>query len=103
MRIPHILIAVLFGILLPLHQAVADADGEREALARIIYELETREPLIGEATSQANPDARIHFRYEWLRQNLVKITGAVSDFRSLCFSSNSNVHQPCCTPFLLGE
>jgi len=73
MQIHHILIAVLFGIMLPLHQAIADADGEREALARIIHELETLEPLIGEAKSQANPDARIHFRYEWLRQDLSRI------------------------------
>jgi len=73
MPIRHILIAVLLGILLPLHQAVADADGEREVLARIIHELETIEPLIGEAKSQANPDARIHFRYEWLRQDLSRI------------------------------
>jgi len=73
MRTPHILIAVLLGIMLPLHQAVADADGEREVLARIIHELETLEPLIGEAKSQANPDARIRFRYEWLRQDLSRI------------------------------
>ena len=73
MRIPHILTAVLFGILLPLHQAAADAEGEREALARIIHELETLEPLIREAASQANPDARIRFRYEWLRQDLSRI------------------------------
>ncbi len=73
MRTPHILIAVLLGSMLPLHQAVADADGEREALARIIHELETLEPLIGEAASQANPDARIRFNFEWLRQDLTKI------------------------------
>lgn len=73
MQIHHILIAVLLGIMLPLHQAVADADGEREALARIIHELETLAPLIGEAASQANPDARIRFRYEWLRQDLNRI------------------------------
>jgi len=73
MRTPHIFIAVLLGILLPLHQAVADADGERETLARITHELETLEPLIGEAASQANSDARIRFKYEWLRQDLAKI------------------------------
>ena len=73
MRTPHILIAVLLGIMLPLHQVVADADGERETLARIIHELEVLAPLIGEAVSQANPDARIRFNYEWLRQDLVKI------------------------------
>ena len=73
MQIRYTLIAVLLGILLPFHQAVADADGEREALARITHELETLEPLISEAASQANPDARIRFNYEWLRQDLTKI------------------------------
>ena len=73
MQIRYILIVVLFGIMFPIHQAVADADGEREALARIIHELETLEPLIGEAASQANPDARIRFNYEWLRQDLNRI------------------------------
>ena len=73
MQIPHILIAVLLGITFPIHQAIADADGEREALARIIHELETLEPLIGEAVSQANPDTRIRFNYDWLRQDLTKI------------------------------
>jgi len=73
MRTPYILIAVLLGIMLPLHQALADDDGEREAIARIIHELETLEPLIGEAASQANSDARIQFRYEWLRQDLSRI------------------------------
>lgn len=73
MQIRHILIAVLLGIVLPLHQAVADADGEREALARIIHELEALEPLIRESASQANPDTRIRFSYEWLRQDLTRI------------------------------
>ena len=73
MRTPHILITVLLGIMLPLHQVVADADGELETLARIIHELEALDPLIGEAVSQANPDARIRFNYAWLRHDLVKI------------------------------
>ena len=80
MRTPHILIAVLLSITLPLHQAVADADGEREALARLIHELETLEPLIGEAESQANPDARIRFRYEWLRQDLIRIRQGLQEY-----------------------
>ncbi len=73
MRTPYILIAGFLGILLPFNQALADADGEREALARIIHELEALKPLISQAASQANPDARIRFRYEWLRQDLSRI------------------------------
>ena len=79
MQIRYTLIAVLLGILLPFHQAVADADGEREILAQITHELEALEPLIGKAASQANPDARIRFNYEWLRQDLVKIQQGLQD------------------------
>ena len=51
----------------------ADADGERAALARITHELQAIAPLIKEATSQANPDSRIKFKYNWLQQDLDRI------------------------------
>lgn len=51
----------------------ADADGERAALARITHELQAIGPLISEATSQANLDARIKFNYDWLQQDLDRI------------------------------
>jgi len=73
MRIAHVLIAGLLSTALPTQIAVADTDGERAALARITHELETIEPLIREAESQANPDARIRFQYDWLRQDLDRI------------------------------
>ncbi len=53
MRIAHLLILGLIGFNLPIQFAVADADGEREALARVAHELEALEPLIREAKSQA--------------------------------------------------
>ena len=73
MRITKLLLLGLLATALPLHFAVADADGERESLARITHELQAIEPLITEAASQANPDARIRFQYDWLRQDLIKI------------------------------
>ena len=73
MRITQLLVLGLLAILLPVQFAVADADGERESLARITHELEAIEPLITEAAMQANPDARIRFQYDWLRQDLIKI------------------------------
>ena len=73
MRITHLLALGLLTAALPFQFAVADADGERESLARIIHELQAIQPLISEATSQANPDARIRFQYDWLRQDLIKI------------------------------
>ncbi len=70
MRITQVLILGLIGTALPAQFAFADADGERAALARIAHELQAIEPLIIEAASQANPDARIRFQYDWLRQDL---------------------------------
>ena len=41
---------------------MADADGERVALAKIVHELESLKPLITEAKAQSNPDSRIQFQ-----------------------------------------
>ncbi len=73
MRITQVLILALLATVLPVQFAVADADGERAALARITHEIQAIESLITEAASQANPDARIRFQYDWLRQDLDRI------------------------------
>jgi RAQPRD family integrative conjugative element protein len=73
MRITQLLFLCLFGTALPVPFAIADTDGERLALARITHELQSIEPLIVEAVAQANPDARIRFQYDWLRQDLDRI------------------------------
>ena len=73
MRIIQVLVLGLIGTALPFQFAIADADGERAALARIIHELQAIDPLITEAVSQSNPDARVRFQYEWLRQDLDRI------------------------------
>ncbi len=73
MLITQVLVLGLIGTVLPVQFAVADADGERAALARIVHELQAIEPLITEAASQANPDARVRFQYDWLRQDLDRI------------------------------
>ena len=73
MQITRLLLFGLIGTALPIQFAVADADGERAALARIIHELQVIEPLIKEAAAQANLDARIRFQYDWLRKDLNRI------------------------------
>lgn len=73
MKIIHVVATGLLAIVLPIQFAVADADGERATLARIAHELQTIEPLIAEAASQANPDDRVWFQYDWLRQDLDRI------------------------------
>jgi RAQPRD family integrative conjugative element protein len=69
-------VAIIAAALTP---AFADADAEREALARVVHELETLEPLIRTAQSQANPDARVRFRYDWLRQDLARVRLGVQE------------------------
>jgi len=77
MRITQLLVSGLLATAVPVPFAVADADGERAALARIDHELQAIEPLITEASSQANPDARIRFQYDWLRQDVDRIRRGV--------------------------
>ncbi len=57
----------------------ADAHGEREALARVVHELDALKPLIDAAEAEANPDARVRFRYDWLRADLRQIESGIQD------------------------
>ena len=68
---PKYLIFALLCLFLILGFAHADLDGEQAALARLVHELQALEPLIQEA--QANPDTRIRFQYDWLRQDLARV------------------------------
>ena len=77
MRMTQLLVSGLLATAVPVPFAVADADGERAALARIDHELQAIEPLITEASSQASPDARIRFQYDWLRQDVDRIRRGV--------------------------
>jgi len=67
------MLAAFVGLLVLGNVALADPDAEREALARLSHEIEALEPLIRSAQSQANPDARVRFRYDWLRQDLARV------------------------------
>ena len=57
--------------------ALADADAERDALAKIIHELNALEPLIKQAEANADNDSRVRFHYDWLRQDLKQIRDGV--------------------------
>ena len=57
--------------------AFADADAEREALAKIIHELNALESLIKRAETNAEEDVRIRFRYDWLRLDLKQINDGI--------------------------
>jgi len=73
------LLAGALAAAIPLHLARADAEGEREQLARLIHELQAVEPLLRAAESQADPDARVRFRYDWLRQDLERVHSGVEE------------------------
>ncbi|EAQ99580.2 RAQPRD family integrative conjugative element protein [Congregibacter litoralis] len=77
--------------------AFADADAEREALAKIIHELNTLEPLIKQAQANAEQDARIRFRYDWLRQDFKQIKDGIQSH------INSPRAQPRSFPPLRGD
>lgn len=68
-----------FAIALQSPLAYANADAEREALARIIHELELLQPLLAEAKAAADPDARIHFRYDWLNKDLERVRQGIRE------------------------
>ncbi|MFC6635865.1 RAQPRD family integrative conjugative element protein [Microbulbifer taiwanensis] len=70
------LIFLIFGFSVA-PAALADADAEREALAKIIHELNALEPLIKRAEANAEQDSRIRFRYDWLRRDLQQIKDAI--------------------------
>ena len=67
----------VFGLMSPLVHA--DADAERESLARIVHELELLTPLLAEAKAASNPDARIHFHDEWLRKDLERVREGIQE------------------------
>jgi RAQPRD family integrative conjugative element protein len=69
MQIAHLLIIGLLGTVVPLQPLFADTDAEREALAR----------LVQTAQSQAEPDRRIRFRYDWLRQDLSRVRQGIRE------------------------
>lgn len=59
--------------------AYADRDAEREALARLVHELEVLQTIIDRAEQAADEDARVHFRYDWLRQDLERVRSGIKE------------------------
>jgi RAQPRD family integrative conjugative element protein len=69
--------------ILPLFLAVgtarADADSEREALARIAHELQRLQAEVAQAAKTADSTARVKFRYDWLAKDLELVQRGVTD------------------------
>ena len=78
LRLPALLCLLAAAVTLS-GPARAGSDGEREALARLAHEIDWLEPLIREAQAQAPGNARIRFRYDWLRADLARIRQGIMD------------------------
>jgi RAQPRD family integrative conjugative element protein len=73
-----------FALALPASAAMADGDGERAALARLVGEIDQLAPLIREAESQSSPQDRVRFGYAWLREDIDKVREGI----------NAHLHRP---------
>jgi len=59
--------------------ARADADSERESLARIAQEVRRLQVQVADAARNADTSARVKFRYEWLEKDLELVLRGVTD------------------------
>ena len=58
----------------------ADRDAEHAALGRLVAEIARLEPLIARAEAEREPDARVSFRYDWLRRDLSEVRRGVEAY-----------------------
>ena len=59
--------------------AQAEVSAEREALAKLLHELQLIETWIAQAEGEREKDTRIHFRYDWLRQDIASIKTGIQE------------------------
>jgi RAQPRD family integrative conjugative element protein len=76
--------------------AHADEDAQREALARIAYELARLEQLAADAAKQQEASARTRFRFDWLSRDLALVRRGIEDH-------NDAPRQPRPVPALRGD
>lgn len=77
MTLRQVLNTTAFLLVVPASPTWADADAEREALTRLVHEIDALAPLIQRAELHADPDARIRFRYDWLQQDLDQLRAGI--------------------------
>ena len=73
------LIAALSLALLASVPARADADAEREALARIAFDLQRVQAQVREASREAPAGARVRFEYPSLERDLELVRRGIED------------------------
>lgn len=57
----------------------ADADAEREQLAKIANEIDRVNALVAEASRNQATTARVKFRYDWLQKDLSLMKAGIED------------------------
>ena len=57
----------------------ADSETEREALTRLVQELQLLIPIVDRAERHANSQRRVRFRYDWLRKDLERMSTGIRD------------------------
>jgi RAQPRD family integrative conjugative element protein len=77
-RFPFLLV-LLSASVLGAALARADDDAEREQLARIEYELERLQAMVGEASKHAPSGQRVKFRYDWLQRDLALVRQGIDE------------------------
>ena len=73
-------VTLAFALVLCAATMQADRDAERAALTRLVAEIERLEPLIARAESEHDRHDRVHFRYDWLRRDLVEVKSGIEAF-----------------------
>tara|TARA_R110002094_G_scaffold104223_2_gene103581 strand:- start:1763 stop:2065 length:303 start_codon:yes stop_codon:yes gene_type:complete len=69
--------ATLLALAIIAPGSLADVDGERAMLARLLHELALLETLVASSEAKADPDTRIRFQYDWLRQDLERVRAGI--------------------------
>lgn len=72
-----------WGWILASSVTLADPEGERAALARLVHELDALAPIIAEAQAQADQDANIRLEYAWLVDDLLRVRLGIREHLSV--------------------
>ncbi|MBC7501842.1 MAG: RAQPRD family integrative conjugative element protein [Herminiimonas sp.] len=92
---PYLLV-LLCGLLTTTAPARADDDAEREALAKIVYEIERVQQMAADAQKDVTSAPRVKFRYDWLLRDLQMVRDGIE-------SHLDSPHQPRSVPPLKGD
>lgn len=79
MKIKTALLLPLLALALAPLVVHADADSEREALAKISNELQRLSAMVADSSKQSDPASRVQFRFDWLAKDIELVKRGVDD------------------------